>query len=281
MADAAGGQFSLWHDSAALDEERARTLSEDHLELRGRAADEIANRAAYLTVFALHAGEHVLEVGCGSGVVTRDVARRIAPDGTVTGLDPSPALLAIARELAEQEGLADLIEWREGDARVLPFPDATFDAVLAVTTLSHVPGAKRAVQEMVRVVRPGGRVGVFDRDIDTAIISHPDRAMTRRIVAAAAEQTAVNPWLCRRLPRLLAEVGVGGVGVRGFSSIERDPRGFYATNGGARWAEIAAKTGAITEEERARWVREFEGEQAAGGFMAGMTQLFVWGTRVV
>jgi SAM-dependent methyltransferase len=279
MAEAERGRFSLWRDTAGFDAERARTLSERNLELRGRVADEVANRAAYLDLLALRPGQRVLDVGCGSGVVTRDAARRIAPGGRVVGLDASSALLAVGRGLAEQMGLADLIEWWEGDARALPFPDATFDAVLAVTTLGHVPEFERAVWEMVRVARPGGRVGVFDRDADTYVISHPDRVLTRRIIAAGGDHTTVNPWLCRQLPRLLVEAGLGDVAVRGFSSIERDPSGFYATNAGARWAEIAAKIGAITEEERARWVEELAVEQVSGGFIAGMTQLFIWGTR--
>ena len=281
MADRERGRFSQWRSDAirGIDEAKARELAARSLERRGRSPDEVAARAAYLDLLGVKSGERVLEVGCGSGVVLRDVARRVAPGGLAVGLDPSPAMLAVARELASQDGLADLVDLREGDVRALPFEDAEFDAVLAVTTLLHVPDSERAIPEMVRVTRPGGRVAVFDRDNDSYIISHPDRALTRRIVAAGSDHSAVNSWIGRQAPRLMAEAGLRDVRVRAFASIEQDPTGFYATNAGERWADIAVQVGAISDEERRQWVEQLRTEQAAGGFVAGLTHLFVWGMR--
>jgi len=275
------GRFSLWRSDLVrgLDAERARELSERTIELRGRSEDEVATRTAYLDLLGIAPGERVLDVGCGSGVVLRDVARRIAPDGTAVGVDFSPAMLEVARRLARDEGLGELVELREGDARALPFGDGEFDAALAVTTLVHVPDAERAVPELARVVRPGGRIGVLDRDNDSYIIAHPDRALTRRIVAAGAEHTTVNPWIGRQLPGLFAAAGLRDVRVRGFVSLERDPAGFYATNAGERWADVAVKVGAITDAQRRRWTDQLHAVQAAGGFVAGLTHLFVWAVR--
>jgi ubiquinone/menaquinone biosynthesis C-methylase UbiE len=270
----------MWRPEAVrgLDEAAARELVARTLELRGRSEDEIASRSAYLGLLGVAPGERILEVGCGSGVVLRDLARRVAPGGRAVGLDPSPALLAVARELAAAAGLAGLVELHEGDARSLPFGDGTFDAVLAVTALIHIPGAERTIAEMVRVVRPGGRVGVFDRDNDTYVVSHPDRALTRRIVAAGGENVAVNPWIARQAPLLLQGHGLRDVRVRAFVSVEQDPAGFYA-NTSERWATIAAQVGAITEDERLRWMEQLRAVQASGGFLAGLTHLFTWGTR--
>jgi ubiquinone/menaquinone biosynthesis C-methylase UbiE len=275
------GRFSLFRPEAirGIDPARARELAEATLENRGRSADEVTARAAYLDLLGIAPGERVLEVGCGSGVVLRDLARRVAPHGRAVGLDPSPGLLAVARELADQAGLGGLVELREGDVRALPFEDGAFDAILAVTALVHVPEVERAIPELVRTVRPGGRVGVFDRDNDSYIISHPDRALTRRIVAAGAEHTSVNPWIGRQLPSLFNAAGLRDVRVRAFASLEQDPAGFYATNGGLRWADIAVQVGAISDAERRRWLDQLREVQAAGGFVAGLTHLFVWGTR--
>jgi ubiquinone/menaquinone biosynthesis C-methylase UbiE len=275
------GRFSQWRPDVirGLDEAAARELVARTLELRGRSEDEVASRSAYLGLLGIAAGERVLEVGCGSGVVLRDVARRVTPGGRAVGLDPSPALLAVARELAAAAGLAGLVELHEGDARSLPFGDGAFDAVLAVTALVHIPDAERVIAEMVRVVRPGGRVGVFDRDNDTYFVSHPDRALTRRIVAAASEQSTVNPWIARQAPRLLQAHGLRDVRVRAFASVEQDPAGFYAITGGERWPAIAVQMGAITEDERLRWLEQLRAVQASGGFVAGLTHLFTWGTR--
>ena len=271
-----GGQ-SLWRDTAGADAATVRDLVE-RLEQRGRADDEIEARQAYLDLLGVSAGERVLDVGCGSGVVTRELARRVGPDGRVIGLDPSPALLTVARDLARDAGLADGVEFREGSVLKLPFPDGSFDTVTCVTVLSHVPGGEGAVPELARVLRPGGRAGVFDFDSDMAIYTHPDRALTRRIVAAASDAMAVDGWLARRLPILFAQAGLENIKTRGFVPIDTEPRGFYAALA-ERSADVAVKTGAITDEERRRWVAALHAEQARGLIVAGRLHIFTWGRK--
>ena len=271
------GRFDLWRDSAEADMAKARELAA-LLELRARDPDQAAARASYLDALGVGPGSRVLDVGCGSGAVTRDVARRVRPMGRVVGLDPSPAFLTIARELIEREGLFGSVELRLGDARVLPFSDPEFDVALAITTLAHTPGAERAIPELVRVVRPSGRVGIFDLDGDGVILAHPDRLLTRRIVAASSDHLLVNGWLARRLPALLAEAGLQAIGVRAFTPVERDPAGFYAKLAERR-AAVAVQAGVISGDEQRRWLEGLHAEQAAGRFLGGQTHLFVWGTR--
>jgi ubiquinone/menaquinone biosynthesis C-methylase UbiE len=271
------GRLDQWKDSASMDEATVRDNAA-RLELRAQSEDERAARAAYLELLGIAPGERVLEVGCGSGAVLRDVARRVAPDGVAVGLDPSALFLIVARELAERDGVADQTDFKEGDARSLPFADAEFDVVLAVTALSHVPNGDSAIPEMVRVTRPGGRVGVFDLDTDAFLVSHPDRTLTRRIIAAGSDHGTANGWIGRRLPGLLVEAGLDDVRVRGFASLEREVDGFYATVAERR-SERAVQAGAIGAEERQRWLDQLHAEQAAGRFLAGQLHIFAWGIR--
>jgi ubiquinone/menaquinone biosynthesis C-methylase UbiE len=277
MAQPSYGRFDPWHGVASIDLEQARDVS-GRLEQRGRADDEVAARNAYLDLLAVMPGERVLDVGCGSGVVTRELARRVASEGLAIGVDPSPALLTVARELADQQGLGEWVDFRVGDARVLPFTDAEFDVVIAVTALSHFPGGEHVIPEFMRVTRPGGRVGVFDRDPDSFIIAHPDRVLTRRIVSAFSDQANVDGWLARRLPSLFAEAGLHDVRIRAFTPLETDTEGFYA-GAALRAADAAVQTEAISEQERQRWVDAVRSEQTASRFVAGMTHIFVWGTK--
>ena len=271
------GQESLWRDTASVDAERARDLAA-RLEHRAKAADEVAARNAYLDLLGITAGERVLDVGCGSGAVTREIARRVGSRGVAVGLDPSPALLAVARELAKEAGVGERVEFREGDARRLPFADGLFDVVVCVTVLSHVPRGEAAIPELVRVLRPGGRLGVFDLDTDMTAFTHPDRALTRRVVAAASDATAVNGWLARQLPSLFQRAGLVDVRARGFFPIETERQSFYA-NLADRSAEAAVRAGAITESESRAWLDAFHEQGAQGPIIAGRLHIFVWGRK--
>jgi ubiquinone/menaquinone biosynthesis C-methylase UbiE len=269
------GRLSPWRDSAGLDEQQAREHAA-RLELRAGAESEAAVRDEYVRLLGVAAGEHVLDVGCGSGAATRTLARAVGSAGRVTGLDASSQLLKITRELVDEAGLGGQIELQQGDCRALPFPDASFDAVMAATTLSHVPDPQRALDELVRVTRLGGRVGIFDIDGDLTLFAHPDRQLTRRIVATYSDLGWVNSWFMRELPGLLAGRGIADVKTRAFMPLERG--GYYA-NRAERSAEAAAKAGAITGDELAGWLKTLRDEIDGKRFLGGQVHLFVWGTR--
>ncbi len=269
------GRLSPWRNSGSLSEQQAREHA-GRLELRANSESEIAAREEYVRLLAVSPGERVLDVGCGTGAATRTLAKGVAPNGRVTGIDPSGELLKISRELADKAGLGALIDWKEADCRKLPFPDASFDAVMAATTLSHVDGFERALAEMVRVTRPGGRVGIFDVDGDMTLFAHPNRELTRRIVASYSDLGWVNGLLVRELPGLLEGLGVANVKAKAFMPLETS--GYYAVRA-ERAAEAAATAGMITADELAGWLKTLREQIAAKRFLGGQVHLFVWGAR--
>lgn len=105
---------------------------------------------------ALREGERVIDVACGTGVVTRLIPPEVGTVGRVVGLDLNPGMLARARSSPPPKGAT--IEWREGDVGALPFDRGAFDAVLCQLGLQYFPDRQLAAREMYRVLKPTGRM---------------------------------------------------------------------------------------------------------------------------
>ena len=135
------------------------------LEARGHTAGYLGVVGKLMDVAQLAPGEVLLEVGCGSGVLDRWLARRTGGANRIVGVDINPFMLRQARALARQEGLEPLITFQEGNAEALPFPDNSFDVAMSSTVIQRV-NADRMLPEMVRVTKPGGRVAVVGHGHD-------------------------------------------------------------------------------------------------------------------
>lgn len=117
-------------------------------------------------------GMRLLDVGCGTGDLSLILAGLVGREGSVVGLDLTPAMLEVAREKVARAGLGAAIELVEGNALALPFPDASFDGVTAGFSLRNMADLDGALREMHRVLRPGG----FAVSLE---VSKPDRAAVR------------------------------------------------------------------------------------------------------
>jgi len=126
-------------------------------------------------------GETVLEVGPGTGYYALPVARWLEPSGTLHILDLQQEMLDHTMRLARMEGITNL-EPRQGDARRLPYPDASFDAAYLVAVLGEVPDQDEALRELRRVVKAGGRIVVGELLGDPHMVG--ERSLRRRAIAA-------------------------------------------------------------------------------------------------
>lgn len=153
----------------------------------------------------------VLDVACGTGALTRAAASRAGPGGAVTGLDLNPGMLAVAARLSP------LIQWQQGTAEALPFPDQSFDAVVSQFGLMFFPDPAAALREMMRVLVPGGRlaVAVWASLADTPAYA-AEVALVDRLAGAAAADALRAPFVLgepERLARLCRAAGIAGATV--------------------------------------------------------------------
>lgn len=168
--------------------------------------------------------ERVLDVACGTGIVSRQAAPLVGVDGQVVGLDMNPAMLAVARSVPPAPGAA--IRWEQGDATALPFPDGAFDLVLCQHGLQFFPDRALAVREMRRVLAPGGRAVVI---VLQALRRHPVFTALMESVASqlALPVSAVSiPFAlsdAEELRSLFTAAGFKKVEVRSESTTARFP----------------------------------------------------------
>src|SRR3954471_3644592 len=157
----------------------------------------VENSAAYLAPH-LRPGQDVLDVGCGPGTITVDLAARVAP-GRVVGLDVSPAPLDEARALAERSQMA--VEFAVGDVYALEAADGSFDVVHAHQVLQHLTDPVAALREMARVCRPGGGIAVRGVDYGAFVTFPADEGRDGwlEVYYAVARRNEAEPDAGRRL----------------------------------------------------------------------------------
>jgi len=150
--------------------------------------------------------ERVLDVGCGTGVITEEMAARCK--GQVIGVDADPAMIAFAQNKGSRA------EYRVGDAHQLDFPDGHFDVVACHFLLMWVSNPALAVCEMARVTRPGGAVLACAEPDYGGRIDYPEELPLARWQAEALRREGADPFIGRKLPALFTQAGLSAnVGV--------------------------------------------------------------------
>jgi SAM-dependent methyltransferase len=173
--------------------------------LFGEWASEVADAAQ------IRAGERVLDVACGTGILAREAASRTGATGSVIGVDPSPGMLVVAKRLAPK------VEWQQGVAEWLPFADQTFDVVASQFGLMFFDDQRAALRQAWRVLRPGGRLAIVVWDALDNIPAYAEEvALLERLAGTPAADALRAPFVLghrRDLLRLFADAGVGDVDV--------------------------------------------------------------------
>ena len=237
--------------------------------IRGGREDDPAQYRAVFDSLGVCGGDHVLDVGCGTGGGVRALAARFPDVARAVGIDKSETMIAEARSRTNGAPEGVPVEFHVADAHDLPFPDESFDAAYSLRVFEIIGEPRRALSEMARVVRGGGRVVINGPDVDAWTIDSSDRETTRRILHYACD-FETNGWVGRQLPAWCRQFGLSDVNVTpvGISVSKFEPLYDLCLRAFTARAEAA---GVVTADEAARWVEDLRERDRRGLFFCSQT----------
>jgi arsenite methyltransferase len=229
----------------------------------------VEQRRRTLETMALQLGQTALDIGCGPGYLTLEMARQVGARGQVIALDTSQPMLDIAR--ARCAGL-DQIEFHLADAAALPCPDASIDIAAAVQVYLFAPDLDDMTRELTRVLRAGGRAVVIDTDWDSVVWHSSDRDRMDQLLAVWMKRY-VNARVARLLPGSLRRAGLKIEHVDVIPLVELDPA--ENTYSGSQITELAryvVSKGGIPAGEASAWEEDLRSLAKRGEYFFSLNR---------
>jgi SAM-dependent methyltransferase len=251
---------------------------------------EPERQAAYEEIFAyrpaldplfkpleLRPGMSLLDVGCGPGHTTIEMARRVGTSGRVVGVDINSEFVATATRRARDQGLN--VRFVQAGFPPLPFPDRSFERVLCKNVLEYVDSAADTIAEMARVAAPGAIVLAIDSDWDMLALELGPRAqaLSDRIIAEARGLAIKEPRSGRRLYGLMRRAGLSDVKIWIFAGADTTGRGSLMLR--ESWARYARDSGKVSAAEIERWLGAADEAISSGEYLLALPQFVVRGVK--
>jgi arsenite methyltransferase len=222
------------------------------------------------------AGERILDVGCGPGFYVSALLDAVGSTGAVIGIDISADMVAMATKRCESH---HNVGFHQASATKLPVDDSSFDAALTVQVLEFIDDVDAALAELHRVLRPGGRLVVWDVDWST-VSWHSDHPERMSHVLRVWDNHLSHPYLPRTLVPRLTSAGFEGIGfeAHAFTTIEYDQESYAVSILPAIARYVAGQDG-ITEDEAQSWASEQRALGESGRFFFTCLQFSFNATR--
>jgi arsenite methyltransferase len=238
--------------------------------------DILRRRALVHEALGVEPGDRVLDAGCGPGFYIAEILERIGPAGSVVGVDTSRPMLAVAAKRCEGH---DNAEFHEGDVTAIPVTDADFDRVLSVQVLEYVADVPAALEELFRVLRPGGRVIIWDVDWSTVSWHSENPARMERVLRAWDDHLS-DPLLPRTLSAQLRAAAFENIEMQGHAFATNDvTEESYAGGMLTLMTDYVATRPEIGPDVAAEWAAEQRDLQARGESYFACVQFCFTATR--
>jgi ubiquinone/menaquinone biosynthesis C-methylase UbiE len=259
---AAGTTNDVWGRTSDIDESALAVMAA-RLENRAKHPFFRGVIADYIGALELPPIASVIEIGCGTGVVSRRLAAAPGFRGAVVATDMSPYLIEIARRHAKEEGVDARITFEVRGAANLRAENNVADLVIAHTLLSHASDPIAILAESARVLRPGGQLLIFDRDFASSALSLDSTVAAKIDVADIARAFAAQPFIMRQLPKLLAEAGFAIEKHRSYVIADVGRAEFFAESL-STWRRLLPVSGVIAKEDTDSLMDGLEAASKAG-----------------
>ncbi|MGA8768368.1 MAG: methyltransferase domain-containing protein [Candidatus Acidiferrales bacterium] len=234
-----------------------------HLEMTYRAPEVVAQRRVLLDTVAPRLGERALDIGCGPGFVTEELARAVGPAGAVHAVDNSESAITMTRRRCA--GFAN-VQVQFAEATQLPYADEHFDLAVSTQVYEYVASLQLALSELHRVLRPSGRTSIIDTDWHTLLWHSNNPARMARVLKVWDEHLA-HPVLPRTLGPLLREAGFSVLQCKviPYLDVEYKPEGYSHNMTKMIRGFVRGRQG-ITLKETDDWAEELQDLAEAGAY---------------
>jgi len=236
------------------------------------------NPRQFYTYLDVQEGHYVLDVGSGTGDFTRPLADIVGPSGRVVCVDYSHTMVEEAVRRAAEEG--SHVEFQQGDIHDLDFEGSSFDRVQARAVFQHLRDPRPPLAELIRVLKPGGKLAIADVDWETLAIDASDKTTTRKVANMVCDSLP-NGWIGRQLAGLFREAGLQEVAATGatviipnYDLMERVMEMHYVL-------KKLQEAGQLSEEQASAWVADLKERSEAGRFLFSFTLFTVTGVKSV
>jgi ubiquinone/menaquinone biosynthesis C-methylase UbiE len=259
---AGGNTTDVWGRTSDIDESALAVMA-TRLENRAKHPFFRGVIADYIGALDLASIARVIEIGCGTGIVSRRLAATPGFRGSIIATDMSPYLIEIARQHGKAEGVGAHITFEVSGAASLGVENGTCDLVIAHTLLSHSADPIAILAESARVLRPGGQLLIFDRDFASSALSLNNPIAAKIDVADIARAFAAQPFIMRQLPKFLAEADFVIESHRAYVIADVGHAEFFAENL-STWRRLLPVSGVIAKEDADSLMDGLEAASKAG-----------------